>query len=161
MWRIHPDREGRLAAALLLTALASLLAPGGVSAQGQDPIGLADSREVRPVGGNQLDALVKDLDLSLVHGPLGDSLVVPLGRSRLVRPYAAIGGALGLTRLDDPLDPYRDVSRRGDATDLAAGFSWKLSERLELFGEYRFLSINPAPGSGSDDQLQGGLSIRF
>jgi hypothetical protein len=162
MWRAGPERAGRLAL-VVLTALAACLAPGATpSAAGQDPIWLADASALPPATANQLDTLVKDLDLSLLRGPLGDSLVVPLGGTRLVRPYAAIGGGLGLARVNDPLDPYRNMSRRGESTDLAAGFSWKLSDRFQLFGEYRFLSISPEPGSGAlDDQLQGGLSIRF
>lgn len=163
MWAAVPERGGRVVATALAIALVGSLAPGvSTRAQERDAVRLAETPRRPPAATNDLDRMVKDLDLSLLHGPLGDSVAVPLGGTRFIRPYAAIGGSLGLARLDDPLDPYRNLSRGGDSTDLAAGFSWRLSDRFQLFGEYRFLSISPDPGSGdSDDQLHWGFSIRF
>jgi hypothetical protein len=161
-------RAIRVGATALVMALAGMLVPDGAARAGELQRALRPERQAEPPAvPGQLDRLVKDLGLSLLHGPLGSLLAVSLGTAREIRPYASIGGSPGLGRLDDPLDPHRDLSRLGDSTELGAGLSWRLGDRLELFGEYRFLSIRPSLDDRGrsvrdpDDQLQGGLSIRF
>lgn len=170
MWAEIAERAPCVVAAALVAAMAGLLAPNtSVRAAEPDLTRLHDTYTVSTAATDQLARLVKDLGLSWLHGPLGDSLAVPLAGTGVIHPYAAIGGSLGLTRLNDPLVPYQNLSRLGDSTELGAGLSWKLTDRLEFFGEYRFLSIRPTPddpGRSSSDpdansQVQGGLSIRF
>jgi hypothetical protein len=157
------------AASVRLAVAALLLSAAAASAQAIDPSRFRDSPAGVPDAADQLTRVVKDLGLSLFPGPLGSSLVLPLGGTGVLRPYAAIGGTLGVTPFEDRLAPYENLARPGESAELGAGFSWRLTDRLELFGEYRFLSIRPASDDSgrstrdadSDTQIQGGLSIRF
>jgi opacity protein-like surface antigen len=52
---------------------------------------------------------------------------------------------------------------------VGAGVAWRLFERVELFGEYRFLHVNPDPAESAGvfrrdldaPTLKGGINIRL
>ena len=119
------------------------------------------------------------LDLSVVREGGESTLRVPLaGREdnrteRRLVPYLSVGSSfLTDSSIRDSAVPYEDASRQQQSgMDMGAGLAWKLSKRLELFGEYRFLRMNPdltgAAGSGVLQRdtdgpfLKGGFSIRL
>jgi hypothetical protein len=115
---------------------------------------------------------------SLVRDGAESTLRVPLSRddsraaARLL-PYLSVGSTFPS---DDPrsaptsvYEDLRSPTRRG--MDVGAGLSWRLGERVELFGEYRFLRVNPDPteaiGGGvlrrdvEGPYLKGGFSIKL
>lgn len=124
-------------------------------------------------------SLLGGLDLSVARDGSESTLRVPLSRddSRSVArflPYLSVGSTFPAD--GDPrsapgsvYENLRDPARRG--MDVGAGVSWRVGERVELFGEYRFLRVNPDPteaiGGGllrrdvEGPYLKGGFSIRL
>ncbi len=119
------------------------------------------------------------LELSVVREGAESTLRVPLaGREdnrtgRRLVPYLSVGSSfLTDSGIRDSAVPYEDATRHQQSgMDVGAGLAWKLSKRLELFGEYRFLRMNPdltgGAGSGVLQRdtdgpfLKGGFSIRL
>jgi len=123
-----------------------------------------------------------NLDLSVVRDGPESALRVPLAPGADARdparfgrfvPYVSVGASLlapdGGRDATSPL--YEDARNPRKGMDVGAGLAWKLFERVELFGEYRFLRVNPDPtdsaGSGAfrrdldGPTLKGGLNIRL
>jgi hypothetical protein len=124
------------------------------------------------------DVTVHDLHLSLLPRPGESTFRVPLSPGQWtlsgVLPYAALSprvlrsptdGLIGLAVPDR--ESLTDLSH---GLGLGAGFSWRLSDHLDLFGEYLFRT-QPAggvPGTSpvlrpdvEGTGLKGGFSIRF
>jgi len=161
----------------------------GVTAPPVNPLGAEESRTVgappAPATSSSisadkalLDALVKDLGLSLSH-PSDSNLRVPLTPKEWsfsgLRPYAALSGRVlkpvrdSLTGLASPGPESAEDFARG--LGVGAGVQWRLSDRLSLFGEYLF-QATPAAGAPISTPtlrpdaepaagLKGGLSVRF
>lgn len=123
-----------------------------------------------------------NLDLSVVRDGTESALRVPLGPGEEPRdparfgrfmPYVSVGASLFAPDSGrDATSPlYEDTRNPRKGMDVGAGLAWKLFERVELFGEYRFLHVNPDPmesvGGGSfrrdvdGPTLKGGLNIRL
>ncbi|HTK92332.1 MAG TPA: hypothetical protein VL948_19025 [Verrucomicrobiae bacterium] len=117
------------------------------------------------------------LDLSVVRDGSERTLRVPLASrdesraiGRLV-PYLSLGSSfLSDSSIRDSGVPYEDMSRaQKSGMDMGAGVAVKVSKRMELFGEYRFMRMNPDPteavGGGvlrrdvDGPYLKGGFSI--
>ncbi len=120
------------------------------------------------------------LDLSVVRDGTESALRVAPGEdprdpARFGRfvPYVSVGSSLLAPDSGrDPRSPlYEDARNPRKGMEVGAGLAWKLFERVELFGEYRFLQVNPAPAEsvggglfGRDVEgptLKGGLNIRI
>ena len=122
------------------------------------------------------------LDLSVVRDGTESALRVPFGSGEDARdparfgrfvPYVSVGTSLlSPDSGRDPTGPlYEDARNPRKGMDVGAGVAWKLFERVELFGEYRFLHLNPDPtestGTGvfrrdlDGPTLKGGLNIRL
>ncbi len=126
-----------------------------------------------------LDALAKDLGLSLSTKPSESALRVPLMPSewsllRGMQPYAALspsaarpvidgGTALAAPDRETVEDPWRGLG-------VGAGVKWHLSDRLDLFGQYQFMTLpggNAPTGSPfirrdlETPGVKGGFSIHF
>jgi hypothetical protein len=160
----------RLRHQVLSVALgASLLA---LSAAAEEP-------SLRPPETGPLDGLARDLDLNLQSTPGEATVRVPL-RARdwtllgRVQPYAALTPR---TLSPDLLDasgltaPAREsrIDDLSNGVGLGGGVSWRLSDRLGVFGEYLFVPrgrTGPASApsvrrDGDPPELKGGMSIRF
>jgi hypothetical protein len=105
------------------------------------------------------------LDLSVVRDGTESTLRVPLAprddaraASRIV-PYLSVGSSFivdGDAR-DRAATLYEDTVRaQRKSMDVGAGLAWRISNRLELFGEYRFLRMSPDPA----ESIGGGLLHR-
>jgi hypothetical protein len=160
-----------------LGATALLVSPAG--AQDTPSLGDAVAIPASPVPADRalLDAMVKDLGLSLSHSG-ENGLRVPLTPKEWsfngVRPYAALSA-----RVLKPVDDLAGLATPSrESTDdlshglgLGAGLQWQLSDRLGLFGEYLFLATPRAGVSSSTPTLRpdaegtaglrGGFSLRF
>ena len=164
----------RLLRALVAAALLGVLAAGPATAEPESLQGLSfldpapASTPTPPLGG---------LDLSVVRDGTESTLRVPLSRddsraaARLV-PYLSVGSTFPS---DDPrstptsvYEDLRNPTRRG--MDVGAGLTWRLGERVELFGEYRFLRVNPDPTEAiggvlrrdvEGPYLKGGFTIKL
>jgi opacity protein-like surface antigen len=90
----------------------------------------------------------------------------------VLRPYLSVGSSFlvdGDAREAATL--YEDnVRAQRKSMDVGAGLAWRLSKRVELFGEYRFLRMNPDPSEAASGVLhrdvdgpflKGGFSIRL
>ena len=166
----HPLLRPLVAAGFL-----GVLAAGPVAAEPDSLQGLSfldpmpASTTTPPLGG---------LDLSVVRDGTESTLRVPLSRddsrgaARLL-PYLSVGSTFPSDNpRSAPTSVYEDLrnpTRRG--MDVGAGLTWRVGERVELFGEYRFLRVNPDPtaaiGGGvlhrdvEGPYLKGGFSIRL
>jgi hypothetical protein len=119
------------------------------------------------------------VDLSVVRDGAESTLRVPLAPredsraiGRLV-PYLSVGSTfLTDSSIRDSGVPYEDMSRaQKSGMDMGAGIAVKVSKSVELFGEYRFLRMNPDPteavGGGvlhrdvEGPYLKGGFSIKI
>ncbi len=154
-------RVGRLAALLMLSAVLGV----GVAAAGESPA--PESPVARSI---------PDLHLSISEVPGEMSVRLPLGSDAyrlygLLSPYLSLGSA---TVLDAPwaatLAPglRRDTDGLDDLR-LGAGMALPLSERAQLYGEYRFLRgrIDGGIGRGmlqrepDSSDFRAGFSIRL
>lgn len=122
------------------------------------------------------------LDVSVVRDGAESALRVPVTPGEDPRDPARFGRfvpyfSLGATLLApdsgrDAASPlYEDARSPRKGMEVGAGVAWKLFERVELFGEYRFLHVNPDPaeaGGGGvfrrdldGPTLKGGINIRL
>jgi len=125
-----------------------------------------------------LDSLTGDLKLNLWSRPDERTLRVPLAPSEWsllkdVQPFAALSpsnaraltdGSLSSAGREAAEDPWKGLG-------VGAGVNWRLSDRVDLFGQYLFMSLPGAnsPASGNPIMrrdvetpgLKGGLSIHF
>jgi hypothetical protein len=123
-----------------------------------------------------------NLDLSVVRDGTESALRVPLAPgddprdpARFGRfvPYLSVGASLlapdGGRDATSPL--YEDTRNPRKGMEVGAGVAWKLFEHVELFGEYRFLHVNPDPADSASSgvfrrdldgpTLKGGINIRL
>ena len=119
------------------------------------------------------------IDLSVVRDGTESTLRVPLtprqdsrAIGRLV-PYLSVGSTfLTDSSIRDNAVPYEDMARtQKSGMDMGAGVAVKVTKNVELFGEYRFLRMNPDPteavGGGvlhrdvDGPYVKGGFSIRL
>jgi len=124
-----------------------------------------------------LDSIAGDLKLNL-WSPEDRTFRVPLAPSEWsflkdVQPYAALSPSSARLLNDATLsgagresadDPWKGAG-------VGAGVNWKLSDRVDLFGQYLFMSLpgGSSPASGSPiirrdvetPGLKGGFSIHF
>jgi hypothetical protein len=119
---------------------------------------------------------IPDLHLSVVDQPGETSVRLPLGSDPNVlygalSPYLSLGATTPLARpMDDTLPPGLRRETQGlDDVRMGAGLAIPLSERTQLYGEYRFLRgrldsgvgrsvIQREPDSGD---FRAGFSIRL
>jgi hypothetical protein len=129
------------------------------------------------------DSLLDSLPGNLRLGPLGKSddstlrLSLPAegwGFFKDVRPYAALNPSVVRPLTDTRpamAAPSREVaSDPWKGLGVGAGVQWRLSDRLDLFGQYQFLNLPGASSSTSSPFLRrdvetpgmrGGFSIHF
>ena len=166
------------------TLLIVPLVAGGLLAQtaaGQDgapALDALDSRKGAPATDTLLlSSIAKDLGLSLLASP--DQVRVPLAPGdwsllKGVRPYAMLSPSTlkpitgAEPTLSGPLREPTEDSWRG--LGVGAGLQWRLSDRVDLFGQYEFMSLPGANApSGSpimrreveSPGLKAGFSIHF
>ena len=138
-----------------------------------------DSGTSTPKPDTLLDALAKDLRLSLSARPDETTLRLPLAPEEWsffkgVQPYAAVspslvrpvtegGAGLAAPNRESTEDPWKGLG-------LGAGVKWRLSDRLDLFGQYLFTTLpgGDAPTSTpimrrdiENPGVKGGFSIHF
>ena len=178
----------RRSSRLARSVIGALLAAGAFSAhasaqeaRSSDAADASDSRAAVTTDRPGLDTVLHDLQLNqfALGARLSDNTVkLPLSSNDWtlsgLRPYAALSprvlrapgeGLLGLAAPDR--EAVEDLNH---GLGLGAGFSWRLSDHLDVFGQYLFRvqptggipNSNPllrpdADGSG----LKGGFSIRF
>ena len=163
--------EGSVLVGLLARSLAGAVALALVAVA---PAGAADTTDA-----SVLDAVVKDLGLTLLAKPSESAIKLPLsprGWSLLgrVTPYASMSprvfspGVEDLIGLAAPMREPTDELSKG--LGVGAGLNWHLSEWIEVFGEYQLFSVR---GRGVQTEgslghremdsptLKGGFSIRF
>ena len=170
------SRSRALVLALLAGSVVCLAArPSSAGEEALHGLSFLDPVPAAAAPGSPLDAL----DLSVVREGSESTLRVPLaGREdnrpeRRLIPYLTVGSSfLTDSSIRDSAVPYEDATRQQQSgMDMGAGLAWKVSKRLELFGEYRFLRMNPDPtgpaGGGvlhrdtDGPFLKGGFSIRL
>lgn len=126
-----------------------------------------------------LDAIAKDLHLSLSAKPEETTLRLPLSPQQWsffkgVQPYAAVspsvvrpvtegGAGLAAPGREPTEEPWKGLG-------LGAGVTWRLSDRVDLFGQYLFTTLpGAAAPTGSpfmrreidNPGVKGGFSIHF
>jgi hypothetical protein len=138
------------------------------------PVGGATSAP--PPDRSFLDILARDLGLSLSTSSEAN-LTVPLAPSQWsfsgLRPYAALSPRM-LRPVGDRLTGLAVPDRESEADlshglGIGAGISWRLSDRLGVFGQYLFRANPTGLPAGNptlrpdleSPGLKGGLSIRF
>jgi hypothetical protein len=156
------SRRSHVFAAAVLGAVLVLDAPAGAT----------DTRDQAV-----LDAVVRDLGISLLDKPENTLLRLPLAPGRWsffgrMQPYASLGPRVS-TQAEEPTGlalPLRETDELSKGLGVGAGLNWRLTDRLELFGEYQLLNmgkptIQPDSALGRRDVetpgLKGGFSIRF
>jgi hypothetical protein len=127
---------------------------------------------------NFLDSLAKDLNLSLVTTPGQSTVRLPLTPGnwsffRDVQPYAALSPSTvkPITEAEGLSAPARDPGEDAwKGLGLGAGLKWRLSDRVDLFGQYQFMSLpgaNTPTGSPflrretENPGIKAGLQIHF
>jgi hypothetical protein len=164
---------------LSLSAVVLVVQPA--SAEEASPWGAAfpqtGATSAAPPDKSFLDALARDLGLSLSR-PGDANLTVPLAPRQWtfsgLRPYAALSPRM-LRPVGDGLIGLATPDRESEADlshslGIGAGVTWRLSDRLDLFGQYMFRT-NPGTGIPAGNPtlrpdlespgLKGGFSIRF
>jgi hypothetical protein len=127
-----------------------------------------------------LDAIAKDLRLNLWTRPDETMLRVPLASSEWsllkgLQPYAALNPRTlrsvidGAAALAPPDREYAEDPWKG--LGVGAGIKWRLSDRLDLYGQYQFMTLpgGSAPSASpflrpdveASPSLKGGFSIHF
>jgi hypothetical protein len=126
-----------------------------------------------------LDGLAKDLNLSLLTTPGQSTVRLPLAPGnwsffKSIEPYAALSPStvkpiteaepsLAALSRETPEDPWKGLG-------VGAGLKWRLSDRVDLFGQYQFMSLpggNAPTGSPlmrretEHPGVKAGLSIHF
>jgi hypothetical protein len=140
-------------------------------------IRLANVTSAPPPDSTFLDALAKDLGLTLSGGSEpGLTLGLAPGQWSLggLRPYAALSPRVlrwvgdGMNGLAAP--DYESQTDLSHGVGVGVGLQWKLSDHLDLFGQYM---LRPTPRAGNimetptlkpdlqSPGLTGGFSIRF
>ena len=161
---------------LLLAAAAFLAGPAWAGEGYVPPLSFLDPAPAAVTGSTPFAGI----DLSVDRDGAERSLRVPLASredrralGRVVVPYLSVGATTQAdSSIRDNTVLYENVARgQRSGMDMGAGLAWKLSERMELFGEYRFLRMNPDPaeavGSGvlhrdvDGPLLKGGFTIRL
>lgn len=124
-----------------------------------------------------LDAIAKDLGLSLLSRSGETTLRVPLAPRDWsfggLQPYVAVSPLLlrpGAGGVAGAAVPDREPEELSRGLGLGAGVTLRLSDRLDLFGQYLFRAL-PGSGDGSlaptlrpDSEapgLKGGFSVHF
>jgi hypothetical protein len=163
-----------LAVAAVLTGTGTAAAAG--TAPEADRAWLGEPAAAAAVDRSVLGAVARDLGLSLMTRPDEPMVRLPLvphdwslwGR---VQPYAALSPRVVRPAVEDgtgltgPVREYRDDLSRG--VHLGSGVNWRISDRVEMFGEYFFLPRaggGAAPPTSRDldpPELKGGFSIKF
>jgi hypothetical protein len=164
-----------LMAGVLLALTPLPLSAGWLEESGLSFIDAPKTADVAP-------SFLSNLDLSLVRDGTESALRVPLGPAEDARdtarfarfmPYLSVGASLFTPESGrDAASPlYEDARNPRKGMEVGAGLTWKLFERVELFGEYRFLHVNPDPaesaGAGmfrrdlDGPTLKGGINIRL
>jgi hypothetical protein len=148
--------------ALSICGLVALPAAGAAAEMAYlEGLSFLDSGPAAATSPSAFDAL----NLSVVRDGTERTLRVPLvpredarAASRIV-PYLSVGSSFlvdGDTR-DAGVPLYEDTVRaQRKGMDVGAGLAWRITNRLELFGEYRFLRMNPDPA----ESVGGGLLHR-
>ena len=126
-----------------------------------------------------LDALARDLGLSLLAKPGETSVRVPLAPRdwsflKGIEPYATLSPSAVKPILDASTGlaaPDRDFAEdQWKGLGVGAGVRWRLSDRLDLFGQYLFTTLPGAheptasPVIRRDSEspgVKGGFSIHF
>jgi hypothetical protein len=116
---------------------------------------------------------IPDLRLSVIDQPGEVSLRLPLGAERnplygILNPYLSLGSSVPLTPPTLAPGPSRD-SDPVENVRLGAGMAVPVSERVNFYGEYRFVRGRLDPGVGRDllqsdpgaVDIRAGFSIRF
>lgn len=171
---MHP--VARRVPVLLLAAAALLAGPVWAGAEYVPPLSFLDPVPAAITGA----APFSGIDLAVERDGAEHSLRVPLAPredrralGRVVVPYLSVGAtAQSDSSIRDNTVLYENVVRgQRSGMDMGAGVAWKLSERMELFGEYRFLRMNSDPaeavGSGvlhrdvDGPILKGGFTIKL
>jgi hypothetical protein len=120
---------------------------------------------------------VTDLDLSLAPDGLGASVRLPApgntnGSLGGIVPYATLGGPVLAGEVPAPTggDRYQSLAApTAPRVDLGAGLSFRLFDRLQVFGEYRLFQVRSVGGSltdglkreGDGPALRAGFSVPF
>lgn len=170
------NRAVRRLPLLLLAGAGFLTGPAWAGDEYVPPLSFLDPVPAAVPGSSPFTGI----DLSVERDGAERSLRVPLAPreergalGRVVVPYLSVGsGSLGDSSIRDNTVPYENLSRgQRSGMDVGAGLAWKLSDRTELFGEYRFLRMNPDPaeavGGGvlnrnvDGPYLKGGFSIKL
>jgi len=140
---------------------------------------LTDSLGVQPRADKSfLDSIAGDLKLNLWPGADERTVRVPLAPGEWsllkdVQPFAALSPSSARVLTDATLsganreaadDPWKGLG-------VGAGVNWRLSDRVDLFGQYLFMSLpgGNAPAGGSPiirrdvetPGVKGGFSIHF
>ena len=170
--------KGRIAGRLLVgLGLATSLLAGSAWA-GDDYTGGLSFLDPVPAATTSSSPL-SAVELSVVRDGTESTLRVPLAPredsqaiGRLV-PYLSVGSTfLTDSSIRDHSVPYENMARgQKSGMDMGAGVAVKISKSVELFGEYRFLRMNPDPteslGAGvlhrdvEGPALKGGFTIRI
>jgi len=103
---------------------------------------------------NFLDSLAKDLHLSLLTTPGQSTVRLPLTPGNWsffkdVQPYAALSPSTikPITEAEGLSAPLREPGEDPwKGLGVGAGLKWHLSDRVDLFGQYQFMSL---PGGTS------------
>ena len=128
--------------------------------------------------GHFLDSLAKDLNLSLVTTPGQSTVWLPLTPGNWsffkdVQPYAVVSPSTvkPITEAEGLSAPARDPGEDPwKGLGVGAGLKWRLSDRVDLFGQYQFMSLHGAnTPTGSpflrreteNPGIKAGLQIHF
>jgi hypothetical protein len=116
---------------------------------------------------------IPDVHLSVIDQPGEVSLRLPLGAERnplygILNPYLSLGSTVPLTAPTLAPGPRRDSETVEDVR-LGAGMAVPISERVNFYGEYRFVRGRLDPGVGRDllqndpgaVDIRAGFSIRL
>ena len=148
------SRWFRIIPVMLVTAISLL----GQAAVAQEPRASKDALDVATITAapdrNFLDSLAKDLNLSLMTNPGQNTVRLPLTPGNWsffkdVQPYAALSPSTvkPITEAEGLSAPLREPGEDPwKGLGVGAGLKWRLSDRVDLFGQYQFMSL---PGANS------------
>ena len=145
-----------IAGGLLGRPAAAQDGPGSWSALDAGPSATAPDRSF-------LDGLAKDLNLSFLTTPGQGTVRLPLAPGnwslfKNVQPYAAFSPSTlkPLTEAEPGLSaPSRDASEDPwKGLGVGAGLKWRLSDRVDFFGQYQFMSLPGANAPSSSPLMR-------